>query len=206
MPAPRPSSPAAESHEILRPRISNCDLAKPERALQEITPENPPQDPVAGAVAHEGLATPAPDSGGVPAPTPPILCPPPASTGRVVRRTITMKSAAHSPGPGAGSGPRWIQCSWCQKVFIDGAWTKVPGQKSAPLPIGGKVTHGICPACAGRMRDAESETPNAGPPDGPPSPGGGFAGGYADEGGPVKESRLGVSFALAASGANTNSA
>jgi len=47
---------------------ANNDLTDPETAHRAITPDNPPQDPVAGAVAHDGLATPATHSGSVPAP------------------------------------------------------------------------------------------------------------------------------------------
>jgi hypothetical protein len=47
---------------------ANNDLIDLETAPRAITPENPLQDPVAGAVAHDGLAPPATHSGSVPAP------------------------------------------------------------------------------------------------------------------------------------------
>jgi hypothetical protein len=51
---------------------ANHDLTDPETPPRAITPENPPQDPVAGAVAHDGLATPATHSESVPAPALPF--------------------------------------------------------------------------------------------------------------------------------------
>jgi hypothetical protein len=40
------------------------------------------------------------------------------------------------------------RCAWCERYLIDAEWVTV----DAPWP--GRLTHGICPDCAERLKEA----------------------------------------------------